>query len=97
MGASVEHVGFDREVRHEVTAALAERAALVFPHLGETTPSETWIGFRHGSDCVHIEAWHSKRLYLAYGHYRNGILLAPVTAKRVAAEMRTNLGAGLSG
>lgn len=91
VGASVEHVGFDREVRHEVVAGLAERAAFVFPHLGETTPSETWIGFRPGSDFVHIEAWHSKRLYLAYGHYRNGILLAPVTGKRIAAQVHANL------
>jgi glycine oxidase len=90
-GASVEHVGFDREVRHEVAAGLAERAAFVFPHLGETTPTETWIGFRPGSDAVHIEAWHSKRLYLAYGHYRNGILLAPATAKQIAEHVSANL------
>jgi glycine/D-amino acid oxidase-like deaminating enzyme len=29
----------------------------------------------------------SGRLYLAYGHYRNGILLAPVTARDLAAEI----------
>lgn len=93
-GASVEHVGFDRQVRREVVAELAQEAAFVFPHLGETTPSETWIGFRPGSDALHIEAWHSKRLHLAYGHYRNGILLAPATGQRVAAEISANLGAG---
>jgi len=91
VGASVEHVGFDRAVRHEVAAGLAEQAAFVFPHLGETTPSQTWIGFRPGSDAVHIESWHSKRLYLAYGHYRNGILLAPVTGKKIAAQITANL------
>lgn len=91
VGASVEHVGFDREVRSGVAAELAEEAAFVFPHLGETTPTETWIGFRPASDALHIEAWHSKRLYLAYGHYRNGILLAPATAKRIAMEVHANL------
>jgi glycine oxidase len=70
---------------------LARQAAFVFPHLAETTPTETWIGFRPGSDAVHMEAWHSRRLYLAYGHYRNGILLAPVTAKRIAASIDANL------
>lgn len=90
-GASVEHVGFDRELRREVAAGLAEAAAFVFPHLAETAPSETWIGFRPGSDSLHIEAWHSKLLLLAYGHYRNGILLAPATARRIAAEITANL------
>jgi glycine oxidase len=90
-GASVEHVGFDREVRSEITAELAQEAAFVFPHLGETTPTESWVGFRPASDALHIEAWHSTRLHLAYGHYRNGILLAPVTAKRIAAQVHAHL------
>jgi glycine oxidase len=90
-GASVEHVGFDREVRDDIAAELAAQAAFLFPHLAETTPTETWVGFRPASDGVHIEAWHSRRLYLAYGHYRNGILLAPVTAKRIAGMVSANL------
>jgi glycine oxidase len=90
-GASVEHAGFDRNPRPEIAAELAEHAAFMFPHLNETTPSETWIGFRPASDALHIGMWHSDRLYLAYGHYRNGILLAPVTAKRIAAEATSNL------
>lgn len=90
-GASVERVGFDRSVSDTIARELASAAAFVFPHLGETTPSEIWVGFRPGSNALHIEAWHSKRLYLAYGHYRNGILLAPVTAKRIATYVSTNL------
>jgi glycine oxidase len=91
-GASVEHAGFDRTLRPDIAAELAGHAASVFPHLSETTPSETWIGFRPASDALHIGSWHSDRLYLAYGHYRNGILLAPVTAQRIAAEVTANLG-----
>jgi len=90
-GASVEHVGFDRELRDEIAAGLAGEAAFVFPHLAETAPSEVWVGFRPESDGLHIGAWGSKRLLLAYGHYRNGILLAPVTAARIAAEINANL------
>jgi glycine oxidase len=90
-GASVERVGFDREVRGDIAAELAAEAAFLFPHLADTAPVETWIGFRPASEGVHIEAWHSKRLYLAYGHYRNGILLAPVTAKRIARAITSNL------
>lgn len=90
-GSSMERVGFDRQARPEIAAALRVQAAFVLPHLGETTPVETWVGFRPLSDGIHIEAWHSERLYLAYGHCRNGILLAPVTARKIAATVNANL------
>jgi glycine oxidase len=90
-GASVEHAGFDRNLRPEIAADLAQRAAFLFPHLRGATPSETWLGFRPASDALHIGSWHSERLYLAYGHYRNGILLAPVTAQRIAGQITANL------
>jgi glycine/D-amino acid oxidase-like deaminating enzyme len=35
--------------------------------------------------------WQSGNVYLAYGHYRNGILLAPVTADRLADEIGRDL------
>jgi glycine oxidase len=90
-GTSVEHVGFDRNIRPEVVRLLAEQAAFLLPHLQGTTPSEVWIGFRPGSEALRMGAWHSHRLYLAYGHYRNGILLAPLTAERIASEITANL------
>jgi glycine oxidase len=62
------------------------------PHLLETTPTEMWVGFRPGSDGLHLGRWESGNVYLAYGHYRNGILLAPVTADRVAAEISLDVG-----
>ncbi len=91
-GSSVERVGFDRNVQSEIAASLARSAEFVLPNLTETTPSETWIGFRPASDTLHLGSWHSPRLYLAYGHYRNGILLAPVTAERVSAALNASLG-----
>jgi glycine oxidase len=90
-GASVERVGFDREISPDVVASIAEQAAFVFPHLRETAPSEVWTGLRPGSDALRVGCWHSNRLYLAYGHYRNGILLAPLTAERIANEITSNL------
>ncbi|MGI8959392.1 MAG: glycine oxidase ThiO [Bryobacteraceae bacterium] len=90
-GASVEHVGFDREIRSEIVASLTEQAGFVFPHLRETTPSEVWTGLRPGSEALRMGSWHSERLYLAYGHYRNGILLAPLTADRISSEITANL------
>ena len=86
-GASVEHVGFDRRIDGEQTARLAAKASFVLPHLRETSPTETWAGFRPESDRLRIGAWQSTRLFLAYGHYRNGILLAPLTAASIAREI----------
>jgi glycine oxidase len=91
VGASVERVGFDRSINRETAGQLEELAARVMPHLRETCPTEVWNGFRPGSDELHLGAWHSSRLYLAYGHYRNGILLAPMTAQLLVAEISANL------
>ncbi len=89
-GASVEHVGFDREVSRAITDQLAEQAGFVFPHLAETTPSEAWVGLRPGGSQLQLGSWRSPQLYLAYGHYRNGILLAPVTARQITDEINAN-------
>ncbi|MGH9652050.1 MAG: glycine oxidase ThiO [Bryobacteraceae bacterium] len=86
-GASVEHVGFERALNPEIASWLAREAGFLFPHLRETTLSEAWAGFRPASDDLHIGPWHSNRLFLAYGHYRNGILLAPATAERLTSQM----------
>jgi len=91
-GSSIEHAGFDREIQPWVVASIGHRAEFVLPNLADATPSETWIGFRPESDALHIGAWHSPRFYLAYGHYRNGILLAPLTAQRVSAAVTASLG-----
>lgn len=91
VGASMEHAGFDRQLDPARIAALVSSAASVLPHLSETEPTETWIGFRPGSNALHVGAWHSNRLYLAYGHFRNGILLAPITAKKIASELSESL------
>jgi glycine oxidase len=83
-GASVEHAGFDRSLDPAIVDRLAREAAFLLPHLRETTPASAWTGFRPASAELQLGAWHSNRLYLAYGHFRNGILLAPVTASRLA-------------
>ena len=92
VGASMERVGFDRRILPGTTEWLSSQAAFLFPHLAETSPSETWVGFRPSSDALQLGRWHSDRLYLAYGHFRNGILLAPVTAKYIADEVTASLG-----
>lgn len=92
VGASVERLGFDRTVRPEIVADLERQASLVFPHLEETSPTAAWVGFRPHAETLQLGPWHSPRLQLAYGHYRNGILLAPLTAEMIASEIKSSLG-----
>lgn len=91
VGSSMANAGFNREIDPFVEADIAARAGFVMPHLEETSPSESWMGFRPASDELHLSSWHSPRLYLAYGHFRNGILLAPVTAQKIADQINANL------
>ncbi len=49
------------------------------------------MGFRPASEQLRLGRWQFGSVYLAYGHYRNGILLAPLTADRLAAEISANL------
>ena len=87
-GSSEEHAGFDRSIDAAIVADIAARAAFLLPHLAKETPADVWTGLRPASDALHTGAHGTGgRLYLAYGHYRNGILLAPVTARDLAAEI----------
>jgi glycine oxidase len=86
-GSNMEYAGFDRSIQESVVQQLQSDAAFLLPHLAETTPTEVWNGFRPGSDGLHIGRWQDSPLYLAYGHLRNGLLLAPATAERIADEM----------
>ena len=91
-GASVERAGFDRQIQQPVVDDLAHKASLVFPHLGETTPTAIWTGFRPYSDSPRLGEWNSPQLLLAYGHHRNGILLAPWTARKISEQISASWG-----
>ena len=68
--------------------ALRARAARLCPVLAELPVIETWAGIRPGTPdhAPLIGETATPGLYVAAGHYRNGILLAPVTA-RIIADM----------
>jgi glycine oxidase len=92
-GSSLERVGFDREIDQSVVADIHERACAMLPCLRQATP-EPWIGFRPATTGFEpeIRRMEGTNLWLSYGHYRNGILLAPATAARVAGEIIASLG-----
>ncbi len=95
-GSSMETVGFDRSVDAEIIRAIAHRGQELLPILRDAASPEAWIGFRPRADAhrPHIRRFVDSNLWLAYGHFRNGILLAPATAERVAAEITSSSGTG---
>jgi glycine oxidase len=95
-GSSTERVAFDATVNPEIVAGIDRRARALLGELLPADPVRAWIGFRPGveADQPAVGRWRDTRLWLAYGHYRNGILLAPITANRIAAEIRSSLGTG---
>jgi glycine oxidase len=97
-GTSSEHAGFDRTLDQAIAAEIHSRAAEIFPVLADLAPEERWLGFRPAveGDTPVVARAGDRALWLAYGHYRNGILMAPATAHRVAREIMANSGTGSS-
>jgi glycine oxidase len=97
-GTSMETVGFNRTIDPETVHDIAQRAQALLPILQKAGTPEAWIGFRPRADAhqPQIGRFADSSLWLAYGHFRNGILLAPATAERVTAEIMSNVGTGLS-
>lgn len=86
-GSTEEDAGFDRSVNVGTCEQIHLDAAQLFPALERATPSECWIGFRPYSPEPHIGRVSGTNVWLAYGHFRNGILLAPLTAARIAGQI----------
>jgi glycine oxidase len=88
-GSSTEHVGFDRRIEEVIIRDIHRRAARLLPALADLKPSECWNGFRpalaEGTGPL-VGRVEGTDIWTAYGHYRNGILLAPETARIITAK-----------
>ncbi|WP_446744065.1 NAD(P)/FAD-dependent oxidoreductase [Silvibacterium acidisoli] len=81
VGATVEDAGYDTNVDQKIEA-LIESAATLWPPAGKCRILETWAGLRPGSadQLPVIDRW-GDRGYVTAGHFRNGIMLAPGSAR----------------
>lgn len=89
-GATVEDAGFDKETTDAGTGLLREMAAEISPSLANLEISEKWAGLRpFAGDGLPVigKLGSYENLLVATAHYRNGILLAPITAKVLADEI----------
>ena len=86
IGATVEESGFRKEVTVEGILQLFHGALRLAPALRSYPFEATWSGLRPTtSDSLPILGPTAVQgLYLATGHYRNGILLAPITGDLMA-------------
>ena len=92
VGATVERVGFQRAVTADGIAGLLRAAIELCPALGALPIMRTWYGFRPWApDSLPVLGpWPDvDGLWVATAHYRNGILLAPITARLMTDWLTT--------
>ena len=82
-GATAEHAGFDRRVTAGSLKKILSGAIELVPAMVNAQVEETWAGLRPDTpDHLPILGpTDLEGLLIATGHFRSGILLAPITAK----------------
>lgn len=96
IGTTLEDIGFDKSVHPQAIRAMHDAAVTYVPELASADIVETWAGLRPGSpdDLPLIGCAEERNLIVASGMFRNGILLAPITA-RIVADLVTATPASL--
>jgi glycine oxidase len=85
LGATVERAGFAADVSADHTKRLVDEATSLFPHLADASISDVWVGLRPGSaDDLPLLGRSHTGVWVASGHYRNGVLLAAASADFMA-------------
>jgi glycine oxidase len=86
VGATVEDVGYDKSVDPATIRSLLSAAAKYLPKLSSAPITQSWAGLRPGTpdDLPILGPTGTPGAFVASGHFRNGILLAPITAKIMA-------------
>ena len=87
VGTTVEEAGFDKRTDRATIQRLHRAALELVPQLREAKILEDWAGLRPGTpDALPIlGATETPGYYVATGHFRDGILLAAITARLMTA------------
>lgn len=97
-GSTAERAGFDKRVTEEGTRAIKALAGEIAPVISELPILDSWAGFRpRASDGLPVlgSSGTVNGLFYATGHYRNGILLAPITGELIADEIAAGTRTGI--
>jgi glycine oxidase len=91
IGATVEFVGYDKRTTLEGTRQMIEAGIGLMPTLAEKSFVQTWAGLRpYAKGGPYIgELPGFGNVFVAAGHFKNGILLAPITGKLISELIAT--------
>ncbi|MGB5960594.1 MAG: glycine oxidase ThiO [Coleofasciculaceae cyanobacterium] len=91
IGATVEDVGWTPGNTPAGIQKLLSQAMRLYPQLQDWSIDECWWGFRPATpdELPILGESPCHNLSLAIGHYRNGILLAPITAQLIADRLES--------
>jgi len=89
-GSTTEHAGFEKQVTAAGVHSILKAALEISPRIAELPLTDSWAGLRPRAGdtlpvlgpCAEIAG-----VYYATGHYRNGILLAPITGELIAGAV----------
>ncbi len=87
IGSTLEHVGFDKRISTAVRDELYAQAIGLFPGLKRASIEKHWAGLRPSSPSgiPYIGAYPDiEGLYFNAGHFRNGVVLGPASARLMA-------------
>jgi len=86
VGTTVEEAGFDKRTDIPTIQRLHHAAIALVPELRNARILEDWAGLRPGTPDARpiLGATATPGYYAATGHFRDGILLAPITAQVMA-------------
>ena len=91
IGATVEFVGYDKRTTLEGTRQMIEAGIGLMPSLGEKSFVQTWAGLRpYAKGGPYIGGLPGfDNVFVAAGHFKNGILLAPITGTLICELITT--------
>jgi glycine oxidase len=90
IGATMEEAGYDKRTDPSTIQHMRQAAVQLVPALAQAQTHEAWAGLRPGSpdNLPILGITPTQGYFVATGHFRDGILLAPVTA-RIMAQLVT--------
>ena len=92
-GSTTEHAGFDASVTGAGVHSISKHALEIGPIVGSLPLQDAWAGLRPRATGDDLPVLGGSAevggLYYATAHYRNGILLAPLTGELLADEIMT--------
>jgi glycine oxidase len=92
IGATVEEAGYDKRTDADTIQRMHQAAIYLVPALSQARVLEAWAGLRPGSpdNLPILGPTQTPGYFVATGHFRDGILLSPVTA-HVMAQVITGV------